>query len=119
MFRIKKLCVILLLLAQNLMAQGWLSRQWHNSVSHYNYYYNANLMVSDVREESLIAYKDNFKTVLSLYPIPVSADLKGNATKMDEVLKKCSHIIERHSKSKWVDDSYLLMGDAHLFKGDF
>lgn len=101
------------------MAQGWLSRQWHNSVSHYNYYYNANLMVSDVREESLIAYKDNFKTVLSLYPIPVSADLKGNATKMDEVLKKCSHIIERHSKSKWVDDSYLLMGDAHLFKGDF
>ncbi len=101
------------------MAQSWLSRQWHNSVSHYNYYYNANLMISDIREESLIAFKDNYKNVLALYPIPTPADLKGNATKMDEVLKKCSHIIERHSKSKWVDDSYLLMGDAHLFKGDF
>lgn len=100
-------------------AQSWLSRQWHNSVSHYNYYYNANLLVSDVREESLIGYKDNYKDVLSLYPIPDQASLKGNASKMDEVLKKCSHIIDKHSKSKWVDDAYLLMGDAQLFKGDF
>lgn len=47
------------------------------------------------------------------------ASLKGNASKMDEVIKKCSHIIEKHSKGKWVDDAYLLMGDAQLFKGDF
>ena len=38
---------------------------------------------------------------------------------MDEVIKKCSHIIEKHGKGKWVDDAYLLMGDAQLFKGDF
>ena len=47
------------------------------------------------------------------------ASLKGNASKMDEVIKKCSHIIEKHGKGKWVDDAYLLMGDAQLFKGDF
>lgn len=119
MFSTKKLCVILLLLAHNLTAQNWLSRQWHNSVSHYNYYYNANLLIENVREESITAFKDNYKDVLALYPIPEPSSLKGNATKMDEVIKKCSHIIERHSKSKWVDDSYLLMGNAHLFKGDF
>lgn len=119
MFKLKNLCVILLLSAYNLSAQSWLSRQWHNSVSHYNYYYNANLLVSDARDLTITGYKDNFKDVLSLYPVSEPNTLKGNAAKMDEVIKKCSHIIDRHSKSKWVDDSYLLMGDAHLFKGDF
>lgn len=119
MFKLKNLCVLLLLSAFNLTAQSWLSKQWHNSVSHYNYYYNANLLVSDAKELSIQGYKDNFKDVLSLYPVSDPNTLKSNATKMDEVIKKCSHIIDRHSKSKWVDDSYLLMGDAHLYKGDF
>lgn len=119
MFKVNRLIVFLLLFAYDATAQSWLSKQWHNSVTHYNYYYNANLMIQDVREESNLAYKDNYKDVLSLYPIPQSAELKGNAAKMDEVLKKCSNIIEKHPISKWVDDSYLLMGDAHLFKGDF
>ena len=119
MFKLKYTYLFCLIVSIQANAQSWLSRQWHNSVSHYNYYYNANLLVSDAREESLIAYKDNYKDVLSLYPIPDQASLKGNASKMDEVLKKCSHIIDKHSKSKWVDDAYLLMGDAQLFKGDF
>ncbi len=92
---------------------------WHNSVSHYNYYYNASVLIADVKEETMLAYKDNFKDVLSLYPMLDQNSLKGNSAKMDEVLKKCSHIIEKHGKSKWVDDSYLLMGDARLYKGEF
>lgn len=108
-----------MLLTQNLSAQSWLSKQWHNTVSHYNYYYNASVLVSDAREDAIISYKDNYKDILSLYPIPEASTLKGNGAKMDEVLKKCSHIIDKHSKGKWVDDAYLLMGDAHLFKGDF
>ena len=119
MFKLKYGYLFCLFFALQANAQSWLSRQWHNSVSHYNYYYNADLLVSDAREETLLAYTDNFRDVLSLYPITDQALLKGNASKMDEVLKKCSHVIEKHSKSKWVDDCYLLMGDAQLFKGDF
>lgn len=102
----------------NSNAQSWLSRQWHNTLAHYNYYFNANELVNDVKEESADVFKDNYKTVLSLYPIPKPEDLKGNAARMDEVLKKCSFIIDKRGKSKWVDDAYLLMGDAHLYKGD-
>jgi tetratricopeptide (TPR) repeat protein len=115
--------VFIMILCYSLMpktyAQSWFSKVWHNSVSHYNYFYNANLLVSDAREEAVIGYKDNFKNVLSLYPFPDESVLKGNAAKMDEAIKKCSRIIDKHSKSKWVDDSYLLMGDARFFKGDF
>jgi tetratricopeptide (TPR) repeat protein len=96
-----------------------MTRVWHNSVSHYNYYYNANVIVSDAKDEAILGYKDNFTNILSLYPIPDESILKGNASKMDEAIKKCSHIIDKHKHSKWVDDSYLLMGDARFFKGDF
>ncbi len=119
MFKLKNIYLLCLLLAVQANAQSWFSKQWHSSVSHYNYYFNANLLLSDVREETIIAYKDNYKDVLSLYPMLDQASLKGNASKMDEVIKKCSHIIEKHGKGKWVDDAYLLMGDAQLFKGDF
>ncbi len=117
--KLKLLYIVCLLSVLPIKAQSWFSRQWHNSVSHYNYYYNSSVLVEDVRQETLLAFADNFKDVLALYPITDQASLKGNASKMDEVLKKCSHIIEKHSKSKWVDDSYLMMGDAQLFKGDF
>lgn len=122
MFRTKNIIIFFFLVNAPLYAQkgqSWISRVWHNSVSHYNYYYNANVLVTDVKEETMLSYKDNYKDVLSLYPITDEASLKGNAAKMDEAIKKCSNIIDKHGKSKWVDDTYLLMGDAHMYKGSF
>jgi len=113
------LYLFLLLLVLDAKAQSWVSMQWHNSVSHYNYYYNANELVKTAKEDVITAYKDNYKDILSLFPMLDQNTLKGNASKMDEVLKKCSFVIDKHSKSKWVDDCYLLMGDAQLYKGDF
>lgn len=115
----KKFLLISILFPCLVNAQSLLSRVWHNSVSHYNYYYNANVIVTDAKLEASNSYKDNFKNILNLYPYPDEGSLKGNAAKMDEAIKKCSYIIDKHSKSKWVDDAYLLMGDARFFKGDF
>ncbi len=39
-------------------------------------------------------------------------------TQMEEVIKKTSLIAERHSNSKYLDESYLLLGKARLYKGD-
>jgi tetratricopeptide (TPR) repeat protein len=119
LFRYIFISLLFLIFQSKINAQSWISKVWHNSVSHYNYYYNANVIVTDAREEALLGYKDDFKDVLSLYPFPDESILKGNASKMDEAIKKCSHIIDKHKYSKWVDDSYLLMGDARFFKGDF
>ncbi len=116
---IKYIFLILVFVSQNANAQGFFSKLWHNSTSHYNYYYNAEVLLIDAREMSELAHKDNFKDLLSLYAVADQATLKGNAAKMEEVQKKCSHIIDKHSKGKWVDDAYLLMGDGHFYKGDF
>ena len=80
-------------------AQSWVSIQWHNSVSHYNYYYNANELVKTAKEDVVTGYKDNFKDVITLYPMLDQSALKGNASKMDEVLKKCSFVIPTKEES--------------------
>ena len=117
--RLKIIAIFLICSTATSKAQSVLSKIWHNTVSHYNYYYNASLLITEAEDNTYLAYKDNFKDILSLYPIGDEASLKGNSAKMDEVLKKCSHIIDKHSKSKWVDDSYLQMGNAQFYKGDF
>lgn len=117
--RLKIIAIILICFTTKSKAQSVLSKVWHNTVSHYNYYYNASVLITEAEDNTTLAYKDNFKDVLSLYPIGDEASLKGNSAKMDEVLKKCSHIIDKHNKSKWVDDSYLQMGNAQFYKGDF
>ncbi|MFN3851495.1 MAG: tetratricopeptide repeat protein [Spirosomataceae bacterium] len=40
-------------------------------------------------------------------------------TQIDEVIKKTSLIAERHSNSKYLDEAYLLLGKARMYKGDF
>lgn len=119
MFKNIIISLILLSSLPFLTAQNWFSKAWHNSVSHYNYYYNANVLVQDAKLEAYNGYKDNFKNVLLLYPYPDEVGLKGNTAKMDNAIKKLSRIIDKHKVSKWVDDSYLLMADARFFKGDF
>lgn len=37
---------------------------------------------------------------------------------MDEVIKKASTMIDKHPRSKWVDDAYLLNGKAYFMKGE-
>jgi tetratricopeptide (TPR) repeat protein len=39
-------------------------------------------------------------------------------TQVEEVIKKTSLIAERHSNSKFLDESYYLLGKARLYKGD-
>jgi tetratricopeptide (TPR) repeat protein len=37
---------------------------------------------------------------------------------MEKVMQKASMVISKRSKSKWVDDCFLLIGKSHFFRGD-
>jgi len=90
-----------------------------NTIARYNYFYNANEMVKRAEIDAALAHIDDFSEVIHLFPFSNEATLKGNLPVMDEVIKKCNHIITRRQYSKWVDDSWLLIGKANFFKGDF
>jgi tetratricopeptide (TPR) repeat protein len=96
-----------------------LGRVWHNTTAHYNIYFNGEEKwketVSGLREN----HKDDYRTFIELYNYGPTETLKGNQPAMDEVVKKVSTMIDKHPRSRWVDDAYLLMGKAYFMKGDF
>lgn len=100
-------------------SDSWLSRQWHNTTAHYNVYFNADQKWEETVLGLREANKDDFRNYLELYNYGSAESLKGNLGTMDEVVKKVSTMIDKHPRSKWVDDAYLLMGKAYFMKGDF
>lgn len=118
------LCAVLfyICLPAHLSAQtkkSFLKRAYINTVSRYNYFFNAKEQIKEVQRNAALAHKDDFNEIIHIFPFSTEENLKNNLPMMDEVIKRCNHIITRRQSSKWVDDSYLLAAKANFFKGDF
>ncbi len=98
--------------------KSWFYKQWHNTLAHYNTYFNAEQKWLETLEISREAYKDDFRKPIDLFNYGTLEALQANQSAMDDVVKRTSTMIDRHPKSKWVDDAYHLMGKAYLLKGD-
>ncbi len=90
-----------------------------NTVTHYNYYYNANNKVNTVLERARLSQKDDFTRLLSFYPY----SLENTATQkqeLDSVIYKCTAGILLHDlRNDWIDNLYLLIGKAYFYRKDF
>ncbi len=75
--------------------------------------------MKEFEADQLAAVKDNYNKVLDVYPFPsLGSGASANAA-MEEIIKKASIPIQRHKNSKWVDDSYILVGKARFYKEDW
>lgn len=70
--------------------------------------------------------KDNYLEMLPVYVLPDEEGQKGLYPSMDEIIDKCSTVIDRHSMeikkkehNKWIDDNFLLIGIANYYKGKY
>ena len=97
---------------------SWTYKAWHNTLAHYNIYFNGEQKWLETYQVVRESYKDDFRKPINLFNYGTVESLQGNLGAMDEVVKKASTMIDKHPKSKWVDDAYLLTGKAYLFKGD-
>ncbi len=111
------LAVVLISACKN--SDSTLGKMWHNTTAHYNVYFNADQKWTDAVLGMREGYKDDYRTFLELYNYGSAESLKGNQGSMDEVIKQVSTMIDKHPRSKWVDDAYFLMGKAYFMKGDF
>ncbi|WP_026953068.1 type IX secretion system periplasmic lipoprotein PorW/SprE [Algoriphagus mannitolivorans] len=86
------------------------NRAFHNLTSHFNAYYLADQKIKDVENQVSKNYKEDFTQVLPVF-IPIdSATIQKNKEKLDSARELSSKAIEWHRISKWVDDSYFLLG---------
>ncbi|WP_332911632.1 hypothetical protein [Algoriphagus boritolerans] len=86
------------------------NRAFHNLTAHFNAYYLADVKIKDVENQVFKNYKEDFTQVLPVF-IPIdSATIQQNKEKLDSARELSSKAIDWHRISKWVDDSYYLLG---------
>lgn len=99
--------------------QSALGKLWHNMNSHYNGYFNAR----ELMETSLLSleegYADNYTRRLEMFPFLATEDISGVKEDMDIAIEKVAVVAKKHPYSNWVDDCYLLVGQAQLIQQDY
>ena len=87
-----------------------------NNITHYNYYYNANEKVKSVVARAKAQYHDDFTRLLPFYNFTLDATA-AQKKDLDSVMYKCTMGILIHdTRNDWVDNLYLLMGEAYFYR---
>ena len=92
---------------------------YQNTVTHFNYFFNAQNKVNEVLERAKASFVEDYTQVLPFYNY-TKEDLYKQKEQLDSVLYKCTAGILLHDlRNAWVDDLYLLMGQAYLYRKDY
>lgn len=105
--------------------KGFINRFYHNSTAKYNGYWNGREAIREGVKTLEKDQKDDFEKILPIYPIGNAQTATAVFPQMDRAIEKASMVIGKHSmliKGKeycnWIDDSYMLIGQAHYYKQD-
>ncbi len=89
---------------------------YQNAVTHYNYYFNAHNKINDILDRAKAGFQEDYTQLLPFYNYTMD-DVSRNRIQLDSVIYKCTAGILLHDlRTDWVDDLYLLMGQAYLYK---
>jgi tetratricopeptide (TPR) repeat protein len=98
---------------------GPLSKAFHNTTAHYNSYFIGLERIKEVEESIWKALKPDYNHILKIYPPLDSTMAVTYKAELEDCIKKASIVIQYHKNSKWVDDSYNLIGQARMYGYDF
>ncbi|MDC3220368.1 tetratricopeptide repeat protein [Flavobacteriales bacterium] len=119
-----------MLLACSTEKNAWINRAFHNVNSRYNGYYHANQSLEQGIFTLKTSHKDDLSQLLSVFPYGDESNRKGIFGQMDKAIEKATKVVAKHSMihkirkekrevTNWVDNSYLVIGKAHLFKAEY
>lgn len=98
---------------------NFIRRFTQNTYTHYNYHFNANNKLNEVVERAKMAYKDDFTQLLPFYNYTIEATSAAKDD-LDSVIYKCTAGILLHDlRNDWIDNLYMILGKAYLYKKDF
>jgi len=92
-------------------------RAYQNTVSQFNYLFNAEEELKEIIQKSRNNYKEEYGSLLSFYDYDLATTSKSS---FDSIIYRCNANIVLHDlRSNWVDDAYLLLGKAYLFHRNY
>lgn len=137
-------CLVVLLLAAGCTTQKntAVTRFYHRLTSHYNIYFNARESVKAGLVKIDKAVVEDYTNLLPIFPEANQLAAQVSVSEMEYAVQKCRKLIDQHSITKsprrtsntserykafasrgeynaWIDDTYLLMGEANYYQRDF
>jgi tetratricopeptide (TPR) repeat protein len=120
-----------------------LSRNFHNLTSHYNIYFNGKESYNRGIEKANTSVQNDYNRILDFFLYEDEGVNSSVSSDMQRAIDKATKVITFHSitakpkvkegnqsardrafynkneYNKWVDDSYMLMGKAYMYQGEF
>ncbi len=96
-----------------------IGKGYHNMTARYNGYYNASNLLLESQIELEQQYKDNYFKILPIYKYMAADNPKAVAASCDEAIEKATALVALHEPARWVDDAYLLAGQAQFLKQEY
>ena len=88
-----------------------------NTVTHYNWYFNANNRLNEVIERAKLAHKEDYSQLLPFYNYSIAQTSEDK--ELDSVIIKSNAGILIHDlRNSWIDNLYMLMGKAYYFRNN-
>ena len=130
-----KLCILLfltlLLWSCSTEKNKVLNREFHNLHAKYNGFFNANEIIKVTYNNFLKTRKENYNSILPIFPIPNIEESKNWYAPMDTAYRKCELVIFSHRMPhtkkgknrnrewcKYIDDNWMTMGKTRFYKKD-
>jgi len=90
-----------------------------NTVTHYNYFFNANNRLNEVIEKAKASFTDDYEKLLPFYNYSLETT-SLDKVELDSITYKSQTGIALHDlRNDWVDNLYLLWGAAYYLRKDF
>ena len=90
-----------------------------NTITHYNYYYNANVKLDQVIARAKAQNRDDYTKLLPFYNYSLD-NTAAQKKELDSVIYKCTMGILIHdTRNDWIDNLYMLIGRTYYLKKDF
>ncbi|HEX8279409.1 MAG TPA: hypothetical protein VF540_11970, partial [Segetibacter sp.] len=91
---------------------------YQNTVTHYNYYFNANNRLNDVVNTAKTAFKEDYSQLLPFYNYTLEQTSQSKQD-LDSIVYKCTAGILLHDlRNSWIDNLYLVLAKAYFFRND-
>ena len=90
-----------------------------NTITHYNYYFNANQKLQLIVTMAKARFRDDFTKLLPFYNYTLDATASQKKELDSIIYKTTMGVLIHDTRNDWIDRLYLLMGQAYYFKKDF
>lgn len=101
------------------------NRAYHNMTARYNGYFNGRLALDDAHRKMTESYQEDYTQLLPIFISSKDEVVQPVFPDLERAIEKTSLVVDRHSMDingkencKWIDDTWIVMGEANFLKGE-